>query len=126
MGGDLHPHKPEGQVDASREAQITVAAMDSTGLCNFVNPAIGDTAGAPEAGPAFLEMMGALYGSPVSLDDLKALGVKILKLERDFNAKAGFTKEDDRLPEFMKQEKIPPHNVIFTVPDEELDRLFNF
>ena len=126
MGGDLHPHKPEGQVDASREAQITVAAMDSTGLCNFVNPAIGDTAGAPEAGPAFLEMMGALHGSPVSLDDLKALGVKILKLEREFNAQAGFTKEDDRLPEFMKQEKIPPHNVIFTVPDEELDRLFNF
>jgi len=52
----------------------------------------------------------------VSLDDLKALGVKILKLEREFNAQAGFTKEDDRLPEFMKQEKIPPHNVIFTVP----------
>ncbi len=126
MGGDLHPHKADGQVDASREAQINVAAMDSTGLCNFVNFAIGDTAGAPEAGPGFLEMMSALYGSPMTFNDVKALGEKILKLERDFNARAGFTKADDRLPEFMKEEKIPPHDVIFTVPDEELDRLFNF
>ena len=126
MGGDLHPHKAEGQVAASREAQINVAAMDSTGLCNFANPAIGDTAGAPEAGLGFLEMMSALHGSPMTFNDMKALGEKILKLERDFNAKAGFTKADDRLPEFMKQEKIPPHDVIFTVSDEELDRLFNF
>jgi aldehyde:ferredoxin oxidoreductase len=126
MGGDLHPHKADGQVDASREAQINVAAMDSTGLCNFVNFPIGDAANAPDAGQGFLEMMSALYGSPMTFDDIKALGKKILKIERDFNLKAGFTKADDRLPEFMKEEKIPPHDVIFTVPDEELDRLFNF
>lgn len=77
-------------------------------------------------GQGFLEMMSALYGSPMTFDDIKALGKKILKIERDFNLKAGFTKSDDRLPEFMKEEKIPPHDVIFTVPDEELDRLFNF
>jgi aldehyde:ferredoxin oxidoreductase len=47
-------------------------------------------------------------------------------MERDFNLKAGFTTADDRLPDFMKEEKIPPHHVSFTVPDEELDRLFEF
>ena len=71
-------------------------------------------------------MMSALCGAPVTFGEIKALGEKILKCERDFNAKAGFTRADDRLPEFMKEEKIPPHNVTFTVPDEELDRLFNF
>ena len=62
----------------------------------------------------------------MTFDDVKALGERILKLERDFNLKAGFTKADDRLPDFMIEEKIPPHNVTFTVPDKELDRLFEF
>lgn len=126
MGGDLHPHKADGQVDASREAQIFVAAMDSTGLCNFVNFHIGDAVNAPEAGQGFLEIVSALHGSPVTLADINEMGKKILKIERNFNLEAGFTKVDDRLPEFMKEEKIPPHNVTFTVPDEELDRLFEF
>jgi aldehyde:ferredoxin oxidoreductase len=126
LGGDLHPHKPDGQVDASREAQINVAVMDSTGLCNFVNFAIGDTANAPEAGKGFFELMSGLQGTPVTPNDVKALGEKILKLERDFNLKAGFTEADDRLPDFMMEEEIPPHNVTFTVPDSELDRLFKF
>ena len=53
--------------------------------------------------------MSALHGSPMTFDDVKALGERILKLERDFNLKAGFTKADDRLPDFMIEEKIPPH-----------------
>ena len=126
MGGDLHPHKADGQVDASRDAQINVAGMDCTGLCNFVNFHIADSVNAPEAGQGFLEIMSALYGSPVTFDDINGLGKRILKIERDFNLEAGFTKVDDRLPEFMKEEKIAPHNVTFTVPDEELDRLFEF
>ena len=31
-----------------------------------------------------------------------------------------------RLPEFMRLEKLPPHNVTFDVPDEELDKVFDF
>jgi aldehyde:ferredoxin oxidoreductase len=70
--------------------------------------------------------MSGLQGTPVTPNDVKALGEKILKLERDFNLKAGFTEADDRLPDFMMEEEIPPHNVTFTVPDSELDRLFKF
>jgi aldehyde:ferredoxin oxidoreductase len=33
------------------------------------------------------------------------------------------TKLDDRMPEFMKTEALPPHNVTFDVTDEELDRV---
>ena len=47
-------------------------------------------------------------------------------MERDFNRRAGFTEADDRLPEFFKLEKLPPHNQVFDVPDEELDTVFNF
>ena len=41
--------------------------------------------------------------------------------ELAFNRAAGFTKADDRLPEFMKYEKLPPHNVVWDVPDSALD-----
>jgi aldehyde:ferredoxin oxidoreductase len=126
IGGDLHPHRAEGQVDASREAQIIATILDGTGLCHMVFFSIKDVVNAPMAREGFLEMMSGLYGSPITFDEVRALGERIFKIERDFNLKAGFTKADDRLPEFMKEEKIPPHNVSFTVPDEELDRLFEF
>lgn len=51
-------------------------------------------------------------------------GKKVLKKEREFNKNAGFTKQDDRLPEFLRSEKIPPHNVVFDVPDSELDAVY--
>jgi aldehyde:ferredoxin oxidoreductase len=47
-------------------------------------------------------------------------------MERDFNTRAGFTKEQDRLPPFMKMEPLAPHNLTFQVTDEELDQVFNW
>jgi aldehyde:ferredoxin oxidoreductase len=123
MGGKLDPHKAEGQVDASRMVQILTAAMDCTGLCTFVNFPVGDI---PEGGQGLMEMMSALYGVDMTFDNVVELGKMVLKTEREFNLAAGFTKADDRLPDFMTEEKIPPHNVTFTVPDKELDRFFEF
>ena len=50
----------------------------------------------------------------------------MLTSERDFNFRAGFTAKDDRLPEYFKQEALPPHNITFQVTDEELDQVFNW
>ena len=44
---------------------------------------------------------------------------------RDFNNRPGFTRQHDRLPRFLKREGAAPHNVIFDVPDAELDKVFN-
>jgi aldehyde:ferredoxin oxidoreductase len=54
------------------------------------------------------------------------LGKSVLKTERDFNLRAGFTAEQDRLPEFFYKEPLPPHNITFQVTDEDLDQVFNF
>jgi aldehyde:ferredoxin oxidoreductase len=45
-------------------------------------------------------------------------------MERLFNERAGFGKEDDRPPEFMRHEMLPPHNVTWTITDEQLDSVF--
>ncbi|MGZ6276845.1 MAG: hypothetical protein ACXWMI_12195 [Syntrophales bacterium] len=47
-------------------------------------------------------------------------------MERDFNARAGFTAKHDRLPEYFKKEPLPPHNVTFQVTDEDLDKVYNW
>ena len=52
--------------------------------------------------------------------------MKILKLERDFNAAAGLTNKDDRLPDYFKKEQLAPHNVVFQVSDEDLDQVHNY
>jgi aldehyde:ferredoxin oxidoreductase len=123
VGGKLDPLKPEGQIELSRNLQIATAAVDSTGMCLFIAFAVLDQ---PETFQALIDLINAFYGLSLTADDVVALGKQVLKTERDFNTRAGFTKEDDRLPGFFKTEQIAPHNVVFTVPDEELDKVFNW
>jgi aldehyde:ferredoxin oxidoreductase len=54
------------------------------------------------------------------------LGKSVLKTERDFNARAGFTAQHDRLPEFFKTDSLDPHKTTFQVKDEDLDQVFNW
>jgi aldehyde:ferredoxin oxidoreductase len=115
--------EPFGQVELSRNLQVATAAVDSTGLCLFVAFAVLDN---PEALPAIVEMINAQYGTALTVDDVAALGQNVLKVERKFNREAGFTRADDRLPEFFTTEDLPPHNTKFDVKAEELDEVFNF
>jgi aldehyde:ferredoxin oxidoreductase len=123
VGGSVDPLKPEGQVELSRNLQVATAAIDSTGMCVFIAFPIMDQ---PETFQALLDLLGSFTGQEMTADDVTAFGQKILKLEREFNAKAGFTKESDRLPDYFKKEPLAPHNVTFAVADEELDQVFNF
>ena len=123
VGGFVDPLKPEGQVELSRNLQIATAAIDSTGLCLFVAFAVLDK---PEAFEAIYEMINAFYGLNLGADDVVGLGKAVLSIERKYNAAAGFTKADDRLPAWMKTEKLSPHDAVFTVTDDDLDEVFNF
>jgi aldehyde:ferredoxin oxidoreductase len=123
VGGYVDPLKPEGQIDLSRNLQIATAAIDSTGMCLFIAFAVLDQ---PETFQALIDMLNAFYGLSLTADDVVALGKNVLKLERDFNARAGFTAKHDRLPEYFKKEPLPPHNVTFQVTDEDLDKVYNW
>ena len=110
---------PEGQVELSRNSQINMAGYDTLGACAFASFGF---ASAPETISALLN---ARYGGGFGEDVLRNLGVETLKLEREFNKRAGFTREDDRLPSWMKEEPLPPHNAVFDVGEDEMDRLFD-
>ncbi|MDR3556650.1 MAG: aldehyde ferredoxin oxidoreductase C-terminal domain-containing protein [Syntrophobacteraceae bacterium] len=123
VGGKVDPLKPEGQVELSRNLQIATAAIDATGMCLFIAFAVLDQ---PETFQALLDLLNAFYGLSLDADGVVTLGKTILKMERDFNIGAGFTAEHDRLPRFFKTEKFPPHNVVFEVTDEDLDKVYNW
>ena len=123
VGGNVDATKPEGQVELSRALQIATAAIDASGMCLFIAFAILDQ---PETFQALLDIISGFSGQPCTGDDITDLGKSILIKEREFNAAAGFTSKDDRLPAFFKEEPIAPHNVTFGVSDEELDSVFNF
>ncbi len=123
VGGDVDPLKKEGQVELSRNLQIATAAVDSTGLCLFVAFPVLDI---PEALVAIVDMINARFGLSLTGDDVTALGTHILKLEHEFNKKAGFTNAHDRLPEFFKLEPVAPHNAIWDFSDEEIDAFWDF
>jgi aldehyde:ferredoxin oxidoreductase len=122
LGGALDPLKADGQVAASRNVQIAMAAVDCTGLCLLASFALTT----PEGGQAFLTAMNAKFGTSFGPDSIPGMGMRVLQAEREFNRKAGFTAKDDRLPEFFYKEPLPPHNKVFLISDADLDSTFNF
>ncbi len=122
-GGYIDPLKKEGQLELARNLQIASAAVDSTGMCIFVAfPALDD----PACLPALIDMINARFGINLTAEDVTGLGERIIKTEREFNKKAGLTNSSDRLPEFMKYEKLPPHNVVWDFTNEELDSVWAY
>ncbi len=109
-------HAPEGKVEKSLAVQIQMGFMDSLGMCMF-------SRACPDFNGYLTTILTSLNGLPVSEEDLTNLGKTVLRTEHDFNRRAGFTSAHDRLPEFMTENKIKPHDLVFDVPYEEVDRL---
>ena len=112
---------PQGQAELSRGAQISMAGYDTLGACIFAGFGF---AAAPK--DAIARLLRARYGwDDVDENILADLGKQTLALEREFNRRAGFTPADDRLPEWMTREPVPPTGAVFDVPTEDLDTLFD-
>ncbi len=123
IGGHIDPLKKDGQVELSRRMQIASAAVDSTGLCLFsAFPALD----IPECLPAVADMISARFGISLEIDHVVGLGTYVLKTERDFNMRAGFTKDHDRLPEFFEYEPLPPHDTVWDFTPQEIDAFWDF
>jgi aldehyde:ferredoxin oxidoreductase len=71
-------------------------------------------------------MIAAAQGISLTVDEFMGMGASILKKEKAFNTAAGFTNEDDRLPEFFEYEPVPPHNAVWDFTGAEIDEVWNF
>ena len=112
---------PTVQKDPSLTAQLNMAGYDTIGACIFAGFGY---AASPDA--VIKRLLEGRYGWEDLPDNiLQVLGKETIKLEREFNRRAGFTPEDDRLPKWMTEEPLSPHNSVFDVSPELLDHIFD-
>ena len=119
VSGKADPLDPN-KVDMARAFQYATAFIDSTGHCLFIAFAILDIASGFEG---VVEECNGVLGTDWTMDDVPRIGEEIINTERAFNRAAGFTSAHDRLPDFMRTEPLPPHNAVWDIPDEDLDRV---
>ncbi len=112
---------PNVQIEVSRNAQLNMAGYDTLGACIFAGFGYAAT-------PDFVvkRLLQARYGWDELPDNiLQTLGKRTISMEREFNRRAGFTKEDDRIPKWMTEEALPETNSVFDVTGEQLDSIFD-
>lgn len=107
-------------IERSKTRQINICVIDSLGLCV--------TATIEQAVPMQLcsAIVNAQNDLALSFEDILNMSKGALKEEKAFNDKAGFTKVDDRLPDFCYDEPLPPSGLLFDVSDEEIDAFWDF
>jgi len=113
----VDPLGQDGQADLSRGLQQVAAMLDMTGLCLFARPPV-------VADPQLMvDLINGRYGWGWTVEDLEEAEVDVLRTEREFNRRAGFSQAHDRLAEAFTREPLPPHNAVFDIPDEELAKV---
>jgi len=91
-------------VEQSLLQQTRVAANDSLGFCIFGGSVTNMNL------DFVTNAINAAHGTSLTPDFFEALGRETLRLEHEFNRRAGFSAADDELPAFFYQEPLPPTN----------------
>jgi aldehyde:ferredoxin oxidoreductase len=115
--GEVNPVGRDQQGDLSRTLQLRICTLDSLGFCIFSRPHLFKE-------PARLAtLVNTLLGTKLTADELwQLLGTDTVRIEREFNVKAGLSPAYDRLPSFVYTEPLPPTGEIFDLTEEEMSR----
>jgi aldehyde:ferredoxin oxidoreductase len=113
------PLATQNQVFNSRQLQIRAAILDTMGVCIFIRPAFVKDPN------LLVRLFKAKFGWDISYPEIRQLGAKILDLERKFNEGAGVSEHFCRMPEFMREEPLPPNNTVFDITQEELESIWD-
>ncbi len=108
---------PMPQVDLSRKVQSIAMIADSMGLCIFIMAALGTHL------DKLAQLLGYYSGINKNGQDLLDAAVLALKVEREFNLRAGLGPAHDRIPEFMQEEPLPITEQVFDVSVDQLKQV---
>lgn len=111
--GDLKDAK--GKVKLIRELEIIAALCDSFGFCYFVWPDLD----------FLIRVINAKYDWNFDFNRLIAYGKMVLLNEHEFNTRAGVP-QDNRLPDFIYEEELPPTNNKFDLKPEKLKEIIDY
>ncbi len=113
------PLATKNQVFNSRQLQIRAAILDTMGVCIFIRPAFVKDPN------LLVRLFKAKFDWDITYPEIRLLGAKILDLERKFNEGAGVSERFYRMPEFMREEPLPPNNAVFDITQEELEGIWD-
>jgi len=116
--GTIDPLGTEGHIESSYRLQIRAIILDSFGVCLFVRPAFVKD---PDLSARLLN---ARYGWSFSYKDVQKLAFECLKNEREFNHRSGASDLLSDMPEFLRNEPLPPNNTVFDITKEQLDSIW--
>lgn len=103
-------------VKLSRDMQIRFGIYDNTGFCMFVNAGVKDHS-------IIADLINARHGFNLTMEDLTNMTRENIKLEKEFNKRAGFTKAHDRLPEHFYVEPSPATGTVYDITEEDLEEM---
>jgi len=115
---DYNPMAATGQAPVSQFLQNHNATVDTLGVCLFPMLTLLDM---PDLKQPLVKCVSLITGENLEENYIDTLGAKILKIEKEFNTRAGLTCEDDRLPSFFTDEPLDTTGTVFDVSNEELD-----
>lgn len=113
----IDPTKKEGTVPVVKSMQVAMATVDTLGVCLFSSFCWGAN---PDSLGYVCGVLQGRYGGTWDVDKAMALGIEALKLEKEFNKKAGFTIADDKLADFFYNEPLNPTGSVFDFTSEEM------
>jgi aldehyde:ferredoxin oxidoreductase len=112
--GGVNCQEAAGQVDLSRLEQKIAMTMDTLGLCIFAGAVTENL-------PAFAALASSFLGTDISVEKLLEQAGEILKLETEFNQKAGISQTSNNLPPFFRTESLGKDGLVFDVPAADLN-----
>jgi aldehyde:ferredoxin oxidoreductase len=113
------PLGKENQVSNSRQLQIRAALLDTMGVCIFIRPAF------VKKQSLLVDLFKAKFGWELTYPQIRRIGADILDAERQFNEKAGVSEKFMRIPEFMRDEPLPPNNTVFDIEQSEMEKIWD-
>jgi aldehyde:ferredoxin oxidoreductase len=99
--------------------QINAVVADSLGLCIF-----GRTVTDVNL-KLIADAINDAFNTDITPEFIRNIGLETLKLEREFNRQAGFTDEDDELPDFFTLEALPPTGKKARLKSAEVNKYMN-
>ncbi len=106
-------------LDLSLQDQIKIAAQDSLGLCMFGRSVTNVNL------DFIVKAINAAQGTSLTPEFYYELGRETLRLEREFNRRAGFTVADDELPAFFYEEALPPSHQTARFHAEDVQTIYD-
>jgi aldehyde:ferredoxin oxidoreductase len=113
--GEVNPLGTQKQGELSKSLQFKMCALDSLGFCIFARPPLFKD-------PSRLStLVNSLLGTDLSVDQVwEVMGVNTVRTEREFNLRAGLSPANDKLPEYLYLEPLPPTNEVFDISEQEM------